>query len=148
MEEFDREKARRVWQRVQAGGTVAEPELGVQALAGREAAESNAYIRLSRQLKGKDSQLLRQIAMEDRRHSEVLKGICRMTDGLPPVKTPPFPESGNISQRLQLMYGRKLQLAAEYEKRAGHPRFGNIFEHLAQQEYAHCRMLLSLIGKY
>lgn len=148
MEQFDKEKARRVWQRVQAVGVVTEPELGVQALAGRESAESNTYIRLSRQLKGKDSQVLRQIAMEDRRHSEVLKGICRMTNDMPPVKTPPFPDSGNISQRLQLCYGRKLQLAAEYEKRAAHPRFGNIFEHMAQQEYAHCRTLLSLIGKY
>ena len=148
MEQFDSEKARRVWSRVQAGALPESPHCDVQALAVREAAENGAYIRLSQSVYGRDRALLRKIAMEDKAHWEILRGILRMTAETKPKPAPPAADSGSVGRRLRLCYGRKMQMVAEYEKRVSDPQFGRIFQKLAEQEAAHCQALLTMIGKY
>lgn len=148
MEQFDREKAKRVWQRVQSSGPMPEFTMSEAALAASEMGESALYIRLSQRMRGSDSQILRKIAMEDRQHAGILQGICRMK-GMGNIKKPGnMVQTGPLAQQLRLCYGRKMQLAAEYEKRITDGQFGNVFAKLAEAERSHCRSLLMLIGKY
>ncbi len=148
MEQFDREKAKRVWQRVQAGSPMKEVAMSEGALAAAEMGESALYIKLSQRMRGGDSQVLRKIAMEDRQHAGILRGICRMNGGENIPKPGNVLQTGSLGQQLRVCYGRKMQIAAEYEKRMEDGQFGNVFAKLAENERSHCRSLLMLIGKY
>lgn len=148
MEQFDSETFKRVWARVQAGTAPAAVQSDVAILAAREAAESAVYLRLSRFLQGHDREILRRIAIEDKGHWGILRGILRMTAEAKPQTPPPLRESGPIGHQLRLCYGRKQQMVAEYEKRIADPQFGRIFQKLADAENTHCQALLILIGKY
>ena len=147
MEQFDKEKARRVWQRVQATNQPPTPEQDLASLAAAEQAESGFCMQLAKGMQGQDSRFLRQMAMEDGQQGQMLRGICRMTGRPYPQKVPPLQTKGNLLQQLHLCYGRKMQMAAEYEKRGNDPQFGHIFQRLSQQEQAHCRTLLAILGK-
>lgn len=147
MEHFDSEMAKRVWQRVQAGSDLPISECSAEKFVARELAESQMCLRLSKQLRGQDSRALQKMALDDKGHRALLQGICCMT-GRTQLPAVPIQDTGTISQRLKRCYGRKLQLATEYEKHASEPQFGNVYQKLADREYEHCRTLLAIIGKY
>lgn len=149
MEQFDREKAKRVWQRVQAGNPIPPPQpMGVEMLAAGAFLESNVYRMLSRYMGEKDRQIMMKMATQMQQQGEILRGICRMTTGTAIPKLPIRDPSAPMAQRLRICYGRAVQRMAEYEKRQADPQFGSTFRKLAEQELSHCQSLLALIGKY
>lgn len=145
MEQFDTEMEDRVWQRVH-GEKPPQLEQSLQALAAAELSEAAAHLMLSRQLQGKEKAILRKIYEEDQSHADCLKGIHYFTFDTPlsirPI--PPAPESPLIA--LRKAYGRKLRALRQYENRFDDPEYGAVYQTLACQEQAHCRLILELVG--
>ena len=149
MEQFDREKARRVWQRVQGTAAPPPPEPGedLRELVARETESAAVYLQLSRQFQGKDSAALRQMSEQEQSHAAILKGICALNTGTRPGISVPHPENGPAEVVLRRCYGREMQSLAEYERRSGDPQYGAVFRKIAEQEQAHCRTVLELLGR-
>lgn len=153
MEQFQPEQVRRIWQRVQnrehnqpenqtAERTVCR---GTQELYAGEIADSTLLFRLSKYFSGQNAARLRKIAREDQSHAALIRGICTMTEGRVAAARQGI-EKGRPVVLLQRCYGRKMQRISEYESRASDPQYGHAFQKMAEQEHAHCRILLSIIG--
>ena len=147
METYDKAKAARVWQRVQNEQT-ADPTQGLQGLIAEEWADAAIYLYLSRRTQGTHSAMLKKMSQEEQSHLACLKGIYTLQgSGKPQVPTPPPPEKGSsVNTLLRRCYGREMRCLAQYEARAEHPEYGQIFARMAQQEREHCRQLLELLG--
>ena len=147
MEAYDPVKAAQVWQRVR-GGQPAEPvRETLLPLIAEEMADATIYLALSRQLTGRESEVLRRLFEEEQSHAACLKGIYTLTTGNRPVirNTPPARESPELT--LRKCYGREMRCLAQYEARANHPEYGPVFSRLAAQEREHCRIILELLGR-
>lgn len=148
MEEFDQEKAKRVWQRVQGSAVPPqEPGYDLRELAAREAESAATYLQLSRRVSGRDSAALRQLYEQEQSHNAILKGICALTTGVRPGVSAPPPQTGPMEVLLRRCYGRQMQALAEYERRSDDPQYGGVFRKMAEQEQAHCRAVLELLGR-
>ena len=146
MEVFDPRKAAGVWQRVQGGAEQTRPEEGLLELIARETEDGEIYLQLSRKLQGKAGALLRKMHEQEMAHAACLRGIYTLTTGkragaFTPKLTPDTPE-----QILRRCYGREMRCLARYEQRAADPEYGPVFQRLAEQERAHCHMILELLG--
>ncbi|MBQ9929680.1 MAG: hypothetical protein IJO72_02735 [Oscillospiraceae bacterium] len=145
MEQFDLEQEERVWSRV-SGEQPPRLEQSIQALAAAELSEAAAHLMLSRQFQGKEKAILRKIYEEDHAHAACLKGIHFFTFDTPlairPI--PPAPDPPVIA--LRKAYARKLRALRQYESRMEDPEYGAVYQLLARQEQAHCRLLLELVG--
>ena len=147
MQNFDPQKATRVWNRVQgqqAGHFDVQllPELMAQELL-----DANIYLLLSRRFQGRDSVLLRQMSQQEQDHAACLKGLYTLLTGSQPViHTPPTPQL-DIPQLLRGCYGSQMHRLARYEARCEEAEYGRIFARLAAQEQEHCHKLLSLLGR-
>ena len=146
MEGYDKEKAARVWQRVQ--GSVAEdPTRGLQGMIAEEWADAAVYLSLSRRVQGNHSAILRKMGQEEQAHMACLKGIYTLQGtGRPEVPAPQPMEKAPVSTMLRRCYGREMRCLARYEARANDPEYGQIFARMAQQEKEHCRLILELLG--
>ena len=147
MEQFDREKAKRVWQRVQ--GTLTPdsvPGHDLQELIVRESQDAAVYLHLSRRIPGRDGAALRQLYEQEQSHAAILRGICALTTGYRPGVSAPQPENGPVEVLLRRCYGREMRCLAQYESRSADPEYGQIFARMAQQEREHCRQILELLG--
>lgn len=146
MEGYDKEKAARVWQRVQ--GSVAEdPTRGLQGMIAEEWADAAVYLSLSRRVQGNHSAILRKMGQEEQAHMACLKGIYTLQGtGRPEVPAPQPMEKAPVSVMLRRCYGREMRCLARYEARANDPEYGQIFARMAQQEREHCRQILELLG--
>ena len=146
MEKYDSEMAARVWQRVRS-----EPEAvllppSAQALAAAEAEQASALLQLSRQLQGRQKALVRRLYEEKKAHADTLRGIhFLMTGKRPMLRTAPA-ESPTPEIALRKCYGASLRAVKDYENRSTEPEYGPVFASLAQQEKAHCTLLLELLG--
>lgn len=146
MDTIDQAKAARVWDRVR-GDAPAAPEQGLAELIAQEWTDAAVYLQLSRRFQGKDSALLRRMYEEEQAHTACLKGIYTLITGRrPAVKAVPPPQ-GDPEQILRRCYGREMQSLARYEARAADPEYGQVFARMAQQERAHCHMVLELLGR-
>ena len=146
MEGYDKEKAARVWQRVQ--GSVAEdPTRGLQGMIAEEWADAAVYLSLSRRVQGNHAAMLRKMGQEEQAHMACLKGIYTLQGtGRPEVPAPQPMEKAPVSVMLRRCYGREMRCLARYEARANDPEYGQIFARMAQQEKEHCRQILELLG--
>lgn len=152
MTNYDMEKAKRVWQRVQATqmSGCSEPEdtqaADLLRLIAGEWADAVTYLQLSRKCQGRQATLLRKLFEEEQSHMACLKGIYTLITGQKPVvqATPPTQEP--MALALRKCYGREMHCLAEYEAKAAHPEYGPVFARLAQQEREHCRLVLELLG--
>ena len=146
MEGYAKEKAARVWQRVQ--GSVAEdPTRGLQGMIAEEWADAAVYLSLSRRVQGNHSAILRKMGQEEQAHMACLKGIYTLQGtGRPEVPAPQPMEKAPVSTMLRRCYGREMRCLARYEARANDPEYGQIFARMAQQEKEHCRLILELLG--
>ena len=145
METYDKAKAARVWQRVQ-GEVAADPTQGLQGLIAEEWADAALYLSLSRRIQGPQSAILK-MSQDEQSHMACLKGIYTLQgSGRPQIPTPPPPDKASVSMLLRRCYGREMRCLAQYEARANHPEYGQIFARIAQQEREHCRQLLELLG--
>ena len=146
MEKYDPEMAARVWQRVRG-----EPEAVLlppssQALAAAEMEQAAALLQLSRQLQGRQKDLVRRLYAEKKAHADTLRGIhFLMTGKRPMIRTAPD-ESPTPEIALRKCYGASLRAMKDYENRSQEPEYGPVFASLARQEKAHCALLLELLG--
>ncbi len=146
METYDKAKAARVWQRVQ-GETVSNPTHGLPGLIAEEWADAAMYLSLSRRVQGNHSAILKKIGQEEQAHMACLKGIYTLQGaGRPEIPAPPPLDKAPVSTLLRRCYGREMRCLAQYESRADHPEYGQIFARMAQQEREHCRLILELLG--
>lgn len=144
MNTIDPQKAARVWQRVQGTDRLNDREL--LTMIAREWTDGATYLQLSRQFQGSQSAKLRRLYEEEQAHTACLKGIYTLITGTSPnVKAAPImgmePEA-----LLRRCYGRQMQALADYEARTGDPEYGPVFARLAEQERAHCHLILEIIG--
>ena len=139
MQNYDSEKAARVWQRVRNEEPV---PVELSALPGFAAAENELaelLRRLSRQYPAAGA-----LSTECRRHATVIRGVCAL--GGIPCRTAPF--TGEIPRELlRSCYGKTLQLLREYEARREHPEYGCAFQALAEKKRAQACLLLELAGR-
>ena len=144
MQSIDKEKAARVWQRVQ--NTPSQKEEGLQGMIAHEWSDAITYLQPSRRFQGKQCAALRKMYEEEQSHTDCLKGLYTLITGTQPaVKA--LPLTGNsIEAVLRQCYGREMQCLALYEQRAGDPEYGQIFSRLAAQEKDHCRIILEILG--
>ena len=84
MENFDSQKAARVWSRVQ-GHSAGLDAQQLPELIAREQNDANTYFMLSRRMQGRDSVLLRQMAQQEQDHAACLKGLYVLITGTQPV---------------------------------------------------------------
>lgn len=149
MEQFDSERAKRVWQRVQSGTTPQQQE-NQQTLHGliqRELSDGAVYQQLLRKLQGREHNAIRQLYEQRMRNAAILRGICALADGTVPALTPYPAADAPAAVLLRRCYGRQMQSLAEYENRKTDPLYGKVFQQLAQQELLSCCTLLELLGR-
>ncbi len=146
METYDKAKAARVWQRVQ-GETAVNPTQGLTGMIAEEWADAAIYLALSRRVQGNAAAVLRKMGQEEQAHMACLKGIYTLQgNGRPDVPPPPPVDNAPVQTILRRCYGREMRCLAQYESRADHPEYGQIFTRMAQQEREHCRQILELLG--
>lgn len=146
MEQFDSEKAARVWQRVQNRETP-EPIRKDPGVLIRSAAEQAAYYRnVSRALPGKYGERLRDYARQQQRSGECMKGICRLS-GITPALGQPQPVRQEPPLRLleKCCHGER-RLVAEYSARTGDPEWGRVYGKMAAEAAERCCGLLEILG--
>ena len=146
METYDKAKAARVWQRVQ-GENAVNPLQGLTGMIAEEWADAAIYLALSRRVQGNAAAILRKMGQEEQAHMACLKGIYTLQGtGRPDVPPPPPVDHAPVATMLRRCYGREMRCLAQYESRADHPEYGQVFARMAQQEREHCRQILELLG--
>ena len=146
MENYDKAKAARVWQRVQ-GAAVANPTQGLPGMIAEEWADAALYMALSKRVQGPAAATLRKMAQEEQTHMACLKGMYTLQGaGRPDIPAPPPADKAPIGLLLRRCYGREMRCMAQYEARVGDPDYGQVFARMAQQEREHCRQILELLG--
>ena len=146
MENYDKAKAARVWQRVQ-GAAIDNPTRGLAGLIAEEWADAAMYLALSRRVQGTAAAILKKMGQEEQAHMACLKGMYTLQGaGRPEIPAPPPVENAPIGLLLRRCYGREMRCLAQYEARAADPEYGQVFARMAQQEREHCRQILELLG--
>lgn len=130
MEQFDKEKAARVWRRVNE----AAPALVLEGLGELASGEGE----MAALCKGLAPEIARQCAS----HIAMLRGICHLS-GLPR----PAAAAGKQEKRpLETACGKCMALLRGYESRFGHPEYGPVFQAMARTKQEQLCRLLALLG--
>lgn len=146
METYDKQKAARVWQRVQ-NAAPEDPARGLINMIAEEWADAVMYLALSQRVQGGVSSALKKMGQEEQAHMACLKGMYTMLGtGRPEIPAPKSPERVPVGVLLRRCYGREMRSLAQYEARASDPEYGQIFARMAQQEREHCRRILEILG--
>ena len=147
IQNFDPQKAARVWSRVQGKTAESFDVQRLPELIAQELHDANVYLQLSRRFQGRDSVLLRQMAQQEQDHGACLKGLFTLITGeqpkIPLVQT----AQQDVSHLLRGCYGNQMHRLARYEARATDAEYGHVFARLAAQEQEQCHRLLALIGR-
>jgi len=146
MEIIDKEKAARVWNRVQGEPDSQQIAQGLLGLIAEEWTDAATYLLLARQFQGKESAMLRSLAQQEQAHTACLKGIYTLITGSQPTVRSVPPEKAPIQAILRRCYGREMRCLAEYEARSSDPEYGRVFQGLAEQERHHCHVILEILG--
>ncbi len=146
MDTYHTDMEARVWQRVRGEATAPGPGLDLLPLLRGEQADAAAYLALSRRLQGQASVLLYHLWEEELAHAACLRGICMLTTGERPGIVPEALPQEPAETTLRRCYRREMQCAAAYEARSGDREYGPVFARLAQQELAHCQIILQVLG--
>ena len=147
--EYDKQKAERVWQRVQEEKQPpvrqGEP---LPALIMEHMQLSSQYLQLARQRAGKDGTVLMSLARQARTQAACLRGIAALMSGTSPAAAATPSQLVAAEVVLRRCYGQELRLMKEYENRCNDAEYGPVFERMAQREQEHCCTLLELIGTW
>lgn len=146
MEQFDREKAARVWQRVQ-NREVPEPLRQDPGVLIRAVAEQSAYYRgLSRAMPGKYAERFREYGFRQQKTGDCLKGICRLS-GITPKLGAAVPVPQEPARRMleKCCHGER-RLVGEYTARMADPDWGRVYAALASEAAQRCGWLLEILG--
>ena len=149
MNNYNAEKAARVWQRVHSTPEISVPEAEAAQLAvliNTEWTDAAVFLHLSKHLSGRSAKLLHTLHEQKHAHTACLKGIyVLLTGNQAAVQTPALPQEP-VQVTLRRCYGRQMQCLGQYEHLASHPQYGPVFARLARQEQEHCRILLEVLG--
>ncbi len=130
MEPFDKEKAARVWRRVNE----AAPEAALEGLSALAAGEAELGVLC----KGFAPEITRQCSA----HIAMLRGICHLS-GL----SRPAAGAGKANPRpLEAACGKCMALLRGYESRFAHPEYGPVFQTMARSKQEQLCKLLTLLG--
>ena len=142
MENIDREKALRVWQRVQSA-----PEAQDLGYLAEEALTDGAVLlRLSRRFQGQWRKRLWDMSRQEQHQGMVLKGIIAVTRGSSPGIRAERVNLVRTESLLRRCWQRMERRSRIYGTMAADPEFGRIYADFAAREDAHCRQLLLLLG--
>ena len=144
MDTIDKQKAARVWERVQ-GRPVRDPG-DLPALIAGEWSDAAIYLQLSRRFQGKESAALRRLYEQEQAHAACLKGIYTLLTGAQPAVPTVTPALENTEAALRRCYGREMRCLAQYEARQTDPQYGHVFRSLSRQEQEHCHKILEILG--
>ena len=146
MEQFDEQKAARVWQRVQKKEAPEPLRKDTGTLIRAASEQAVLYRNLSRALAGKPGELLREYSRRQQRATDCLRGICRLS-GITPPAVPggkPVPEPP-IRLLERCCHGER-RLFAEYMSRVEDPDWGRVYERMAADAGERCCGLLEILG--
>ena len=148
MEGIDREKQRRVWERVQ--GSIRQPEVprqdNLKGLMYPVQENAAVYHSLSAQMGQREAEKLRRLHQEQRRCMACIKGICRLRGEQ--VKAPVVqPAREPVRRALEKCYHREKRLWEAWEERSSDPDHGVVFVRLGQQAREHCVTILEILGE-
>lgn len=146
MENYDPELAARVWQRVRAPGAQAPESEALAPLIAGEWAGAVAFMRLSRNFKGREAATLRRLSEQAQAHAACLRGIYTLSTGQKCVVQAPPPAQERPEAVLRRCYAQAMQALDEYERRSADREYGPVYTRLAQQKREHCQAVLELIG--
>ena len=146
MEQFDEQKAARVWQRVQKKDPPEPLRRDITTLI-RATAEQAAYYRnLSRAFSGTYGDRLREYGRQQQRAADCLLGICRLS-GIAPPAVPARPQPPEPPIRLlEKCCHSERRLYTEYRSRSEDPDWGRVYEHMAADAAERCCGLLGILG--
>lgn len=149
MEYIDREKAQRVWQRVQSRQAPAPQPQGLaptpEGLVLEEVTDSLLYAQLAQQLK--DNTSLRLLSQQAQSRAAVLRGICVLSGLTAPGQIPKPSRQDNIPAALRRLMGRLLRRTEEYRRLCDHGEFGELYQGLAKLARESTLLLAQVIGK-
>ena len=146
--ELDREKERRIWERVRAGQEMrplkAEGLDRLEALARENAA---ALQKLSRKVPGKDGEKLRRLGQEQNRLAWAVRGLGYLR-GEPGHNHSPAPAAKESATRiLSQSLTRAMEFRQECADRASDPDYGPIFAALARQSAEQAAAMAEVLGE-
>ena len=145
MEQYDRQMAQRVWQRVQVRqpGT---PEINLASLLQEEATDLSRYLQLQNALGSASQPPLRLLIRQTRQCISILRGISfLLTDTIPEAKAYPIPKELPAAV-LRRLYGSTLQRMHLYQAWEQHPEYGPGFQQLRAASEERCILLLHALG--
>jgi len=145
--ELDREKERRVWERVR--GTQAMPPLRDDPVGRPEALvrENGAVLgRLSRQVGGKQGEKLRRLSQEQLRLANGVRGIGYLR-GEPPARASAPGGKAAPGKLLGECLARCMEFHVECAHRATDPTHGPVFAQLSRQAAEQAAAMAELLGE-
>lgn len=150
MDQIDREKAQRVWRRVQGERSALPANLLLQpnpeGLLLEELTDIRLLQQLSRQQKEPVAGFLRILISQAQNRAAVVKGICRLSELVPP-SIPPKAEDPALSSGLRRLMGRLLRRRQEYIRLSEQPEYGALYGALAEETLLSILTLARLIGR-
>lgn len=153
MEHIDREKAQRVWQRVQSRqpmpSAVHTPDLSMtpEGLVLEELTDAQLFAQLARQAKDPAAAQFRLLAQQAQARMGILRGICALSGLTAPAQIPKPPRQDNVPAALRRLMGRLLRRHKEYQKLCANDEFGPLYERLSAQTADSALLLAGIIGK-
>lgn len=147
MENMDQAQAARVWQRVR-GNAPENEEITLQQLIDWEWEACQGYLHLSRRCGGRMSDALLRMSQEERSHCACLRGMLLLTGGKPG----PLPNVAQSREPFEVIlrgsYEKEMQSIRAYDERSADPTYGHVFRSMRDQEQAHSRTVLELLGTF
>ncbi len=146
MEHIDRQKAQRVWQRVQsASETPHSMTVNPEGLLLEEITDAQLLEQLARQTKEPAS--LRLLAQQSQHRASILRGICRLSSLTAPSGIPKPGRQDNYPAALRRIIGRLLRRLQEYRRLCDHEEFAPLYEALGELTRDSAVLLAQVIGK-
>ncbi len=143
MEQFDAEKARRVWSRVQGRQ---QPNQEWSEILAIKSQTADIYRRISRYFRGKTGAMLESFFRQEQAHSLILSDFCRLNTGaVPRIYAPQSPREP-VKKLLAQCYRHKLRLLSLYEGFANTQYWGSL-QGIVFDDRAQCRYLLQLLER-
>lgn len=151
MNGYNKEMAKRVWQRVQS----AQPQPPVVPqdhtdellqLIAEEWQTGACYRQLASHLSGQQAAVAKNLHSQKQSQVACLKGLYILLAGKAPNVPAQAPVSEPVNVLLRRCYGCQMRCLARYEAKIGDPEYGPVYSQLAEQNKNHCHSILTLLG--
>ena len=146
MEHIDRQKAQRVWQRVQNAPSFPQTmTTNPEGLLLEEITDTQLLEQLARQVK--EPAGLRLLAQQGQHRADILRGICKLSSLTAPGGIPKPGRQDNLPAALRRIMGRLLRRLQEYRRLCDHEEFAPLYEALGELTRDSAVLLAQVIGK-